>query len=114
MGLEVEAMIIPDGITNPVVRTAIAALQAGDKAKWLSLFAQNAVLLDDGQPRDFLRFSEEALGHELFRSIDQVHNQGLSIEGQFHSDTWGDFRTYFRFTLDGSNKIIKLDIGQAS
>ena len=108
------AMRIPDDITNPVARAAITALQAGDKATWLSLFAQNAVLLDDGRPRNFLRFSEEALGHELFRSIDQIRDQGLEIEGQFHSDTWGNFRTYFRFTLDDFNKISQLEIGQAS
>jgi hypothetical protein len=100
-------------ITNPVARAAIDALQKGDKHAWRSLFADNAELFDDGQPRNLKQFSDEALGHEKFLSIDQVDDSGLSIEGSFHSDTWGDFRTYFRFTLNHSDKIIRLDIGQA-
>jgi hypothetical protein len=52
--------------------------------------------------------------HERFTSIDQVTNDGLNITGQFHSDQWGDFRTYFNFHLSSSGKIVRLDIGQAS
>jgi hypothetical protein len=33
--------------------------------------------------------------------------------GAFHSDQWGDFRTYFRFQLSPSGKITRLDLGQA-
>jgi hypothetical protein len=105
--------MITEVIKNPVVRAAIDALQKGDKHAWRSLFADDAKLFDDGHPRDLMKFEEEALGHERFRSIDQVDDSGLSIEGEFHSDTWGNFRTYFRFTLNQSRKITRLDIGQA-
>ena len=57
--------------------------------------------------------SRNALGHERFTSIDRVENNSLDLVGAFHSDQWGDFRTYFRFRLSGSGKIKRLDIGQA-
>jgi hypothetical protein len=105
--------MITEVIKNPIVRAAIDALQKGDKHTWRSLFVDNAELFDDGHPRDFIRFSNDALGHERFRSIDHVDDGGLSIEGNFHSDTWGEFRTYFRFKLNEAGKITRLDIGQA-
>jgi hypothetical protein len=105
--------MITDVIKNPVARAAIDALQKGDKHTWRSLFTDNAELFDDGQPRSLKKFEEDAFGHERFLSIDQVTDDGLSIEGEFHSDSWGEFQTYFRFTLNQSEKITRLDIGQA-
>jgi hypothetical protein len=100
-------------ITNPVVRSAIEAWQAGSLDAWLAHFAPGVQLLDDGQPRDFMSFSRE-IGHERFTSIDLVRRAGTEVIGAFHSDTWGDFRTYFRFTLDESGKVTRLEIGQAN
>ena len=42
-----------------------------------------------------------------------IFKHGLDVIGAFHSDTWGDFRTYFRFRLSPAGKIDRLDIGQA-
>jgi len=101
------------GITNPIVRSAIDALQKGDMQTWHALFTPDAELFDDGKPRNLTQFSTEAMGHERFLSIDHVSDNSLLIEGEFHSDTWGEFRTYFRFVLNHSGKITRLDIGQA-
>lgn len=84
-------------ITNSTVKSAIEAWQDGNSKLWLSLFTDDAKLLDDGHTRNFKKFSTEAIGHERFTSIDKVEDNGLSIYGQFHSDTWGDFKTYFQF-----------------
>jgi len=100
-------------LTNPTVRAAIQALQNGDKQAWASLFEPDATLYDDGNPRSLAKFTEEALGHERFTSIDRIENRGLDLTGSFQSDQWGDFRTYFRFQLSPSGKIKRLDIGQA-
>lgn len=100
-------------ITNNTVKTAIEALQNGNKEQWYSLFADNAELYDDGNKIDFKSFSESALGHERFTSIDKVENNSLAIYGKFHSDHWGDFKTYFKFTLS-NDTITKLEIGQAN
>lgn len=103
-----------DTLTNPTVKAAIEALQKGDKEAWAALFEPDATLYDDDSPRSLARFTEEALGHERFTSIDRVENRGLDLTGSFHSEQWGNFRTYFRFHLAPSGKIRRLDIGQAS
>src|ERR1044072_4057696 len=100
-------------LTNPTVKAAIEALQDGDKKAWRALFEPDAQLFDDDSPRSFDRFSDEALGHERFTSIDQVDNHGLDLVGGFHSDRWGDFRTYFRFRLSPGGEVSRLEIGQA-
>lgn len=102
-----------DALTNPTVKAAIEALQSGDRTAWSALFENDATLYDDGSPRSLEEFTKEALEHERFTSIDSVENDGLDLIGGFHSDQWGDFRTYFRFQLSSSGKIKRLDIGQA-
>ena len=101
-------------ITNAVAKDAIAAWQEGNSEKWLSFFTSDAKLLDDGSARNFRRFSTEAIGTERFTSIDKVEDNGLSVYGQFHSDTWGDFKTYFKFHINAEGKIYQLEIGQAN
>ncbi len=100
-------------LTNPTVQAAITALQNGDRDAWSALFEPDAELYDDGSPRDLKKFTRDALGHERFTSIERVENNGLDLVGAFHSDRWGDFRTYFKFQLSPSGKIKRLDVGQA-
>ena len=99
-------------ITNNIVKSAIEAWQQGRSDLWFSFFIEGAKLLDDGHIRNFKKFSTEAIGHERFTSIDKVEDNGLSIYGQFHSDTWGDFKTYFKFRINSEGKISQLEIGQ--
>ncbi len=103
-----------DALTNPTVKAAFEALQTGDRKAWSALFEPNAELYDDGSPRSLKEFTRDALGHERFTSIDRVENNGLDLTGAFHSDRWGDFRTYFRFQLSSVGKIKRVDIGQAT
>ena len=100
-------------LKNPIVRAAISALQKGDREAWTALFEAGAELIDDGAPRDLGRFTREALGKERFTSIDVEENDGLDLIGEFHSDRWGDFRSYFRVELSPGGKIRRLHIGQA-
>jgi hypothetical protein len=101
-----------EALTNPTVKAAVEALQAGDRKAWAALFEPGAKLYDDGAPRSLEKFTRDALGHERFVSIDRVENNGLDLVGAFHSDRWGDFRTYFKFQLSASGKIKRVDIGQ--
>ena len=106
--------MLTDVLTNATVKAAIEALQKGDRKAWSALFEPDAKLYeDDGHPRPLQKFTDDALGHERFTSIERVENHGLDITGAFHSDRWGDFRTYFRFQLSPAGKIKRLDIGQA-
>ncbi|WP_213806753.1 hypothetical protein [Granulicella sp. dw_53] len=102
-----------NSLKNPTVKAAIEALQNGDREAWTALFEPNAKLYDDGNPRNLDKFTNDALGHERFTSIDKIENNGLDIEGEFHTEAWGDFRSYFRFQLGSTGKIHRLDIGQA-
>jgi hypothetical protein len=99
--------------SNKIVKAAIEAWQQGNSELWFSFFTNDAKLLDDGNIRNFKKFSTRAIGHERFTSFDKVEDNGLSIYGQFHSDTWGDFKTYFKFHLNNEGRIYQLAIGQA-
>lgn len=101
-------------LTNTIVKNAFEAWQKGDHQSFLSFFTTDAKLYDDGNPRNFQKFVKEAYGHERFTTIDKVENDGKDIYGNFHTESWGDFRTYFKFYLDTNDKISRLDIGQAN
>ena len=101
-----------NALTNPTVKAALEALHKGDRHEWSALFEPGAQLFDDGRPRSLDHFTRDAVGHERFTSIDEVANGGLNVVGHFHSDRWGDFRSYFNFQLSPSGKIQRLEIGQ--
>ncbi|WP_318845380.1 hypothetical protein [Chryseobacterium sp. JV558] len=100
-------------IKNTTVKQAVEAFQASDIEKWISLFAKDAILLDDSNPRNFKEFSTHAITIENFVSIDKVEDNGNSVYGAFHSDEYGDFKAYFKFHFNKEGKINKLEIGQA-
>lgn len=106
--------MMTDSLTHPTIKAAIEALQKGDSEAWAELFEPDVELLDDGSPRSFHEFTRDVLGRERFTSIDRVENNGLDLTGAFHSDQWGDFRSYFRFRLSPSGKIKRLEIGQTT
>lgn len=99
-------------LRNPTVKAAIEAFQKGDRTAWSALFDHDAELFDDGSARSLEKFTRDAVGHERFTSIDRVGQDGLEVIGKFHSEQWGDFKTYFRFQLGPDGKIHRLDIGQ--
>jgi len=101
-------------LTNKTVKAAFDAWQKGDSQTFLSFFTTDAKLYDDGNPRNFQAFVKDACGQERFTSIDKVENNGLDIYGNFHTESWGDFKTYFKFRIVAGGKINRLDIGQAN
>lgn len=102
-----------DQLTNNMVKEAFDAWQKGDSKAFLSFFTAEPKLYDDGSPRDFQKFVKDACGHERFTTIDTVENEGKDIYGNFHTESWGDFRTYFKFHQNADGKFDRLDIGQA-
>lgn len=101
-----------DKITNKNVKAAFDAWQNGDSSTFLSYFAADAKLYDDDNSRNFHGFVKEACGEERFTSIEKVENEGKYITGNFHTQNWGDFRTYFKFSINADGKFDTLDIGQ--
>ena len=101
-------------IDQPIVRSAIEAMNSRNKKQWYGLFSDKAKLTDDGNTQDFKEWSErELFGSSVayLASIDKVENGGLTIYGRFHSDQWGDFKTFMRFNVE-NDKISKLEVGQ--
>ncbi len=100
-------------LTNVTVKAAYDAWQKGDSKTFLSYFTADATLTDDGNLRSFQNFVKDACGTERFTSIDKVEDNGTAIYGHFHTESWGDFNTFFKFNLNEEGKIYRLDIGQA-
>ena len=103
-----------NAIDQPIVRSAIEAMNSRNKTQWYKLFSNKPELTDDGNPQDFTEWSErELFGSSIayLASIDKVEDGGLTIYGKFHSDQWGDFKTFMRFRVENDN-ITKLEVGQ--
>ncbi|REC45459.1 hypothetical protein [Chryseobacterium pennipullorum] len=98
-------------ITDPSVQMAIEALQTGNKT-WYGFFTEDPVMTDDGNPVDFKSFFANALGSELFISIDRVENDGKDIYGNFKAGKWGTFPVFFKFHKNKDGQFDRLDIGQ--
>ena len=104
--------MVPPVLKNRTVKAAIEAFQTGNRRAWSVLFEEDAELFDDGSPRNLEKFTREAVGHERFTSFDRVSPDGMEVVGKFHSEQWGDFKTYFHFRLGPDGKISRLDVGQ--
>jgi hypothetical protein len=99
-------------LVNPVVRTAVTALNSGDRATFVTLLAPGAQLTDDGTPQDPLVWVDREVfsAHGSITVLEQ-RNNGLSLIAHFHSDQWDFERTFWHFTLADAH-IARLDVGQ--
>ena len=101
-------------LTNETVKKAFDAWQSGDSKTFLSFFTADAIMTDDGSPRNFQSFVKEACGKEVFLTIDTVGNDGKDIKGNFKAGNWGTFPVFFHFHQNANGKFDRLDIGQAN
>jgi len=100
-------------VGDPVVRSAVVALNARDRKAWFGLFTGKPAFSDDGITRDFAKWCDEELFGSAVAyivSIDKVEKGGLTFYARYHSDKWGDFQTFWRFAVEGG-KVSKLDVG---
>lgn len=103
-------------VTNPLVKSAIVAINERDSQTWYALFTPATRLSDDGRELDFRQWSErELFGRSACRiiSVDKLADNGLSVYCLFHSDSYGDFKTFMRFQQAG-DKLTRLDVGQTN
>ena len=102
-----------DGIRDPAVRSAVEALNAREKGRWFELFSKGAEFSDDGIDRDLVKWCEDELfgsARAYIISIDKAEEGGRTFYARYHSDKWGDFKTFWRFVVkDG--RICRLDVG---
>ena len=102
-----------DEVTEPAVRTMLAAINAGDREAFLAALTPDATMSDDGTDRDL----REWVDREIFTvnghiEVESVGDDGLSLIANYRNDTWGAMRTSWRFTMrDG--QVARLETGQA-
>jgi hypothetical protein len=105
-----------EAITNPLVGSAIQAVNGRDRKLWFALFAEKTAFTDDGIEQDFKTWCDNELfgsSRAYLISIDKVEDDGLTFFARYHSDKWGDFKTFWRFKTVGG-RFSKLDVGATS
>jgi len=103
-------------IGDPVVKSAVEALNARDRKRWFGLFTEWPGFSDDGVPREFAKWCDDELfgsAAAYIISIDRAEDGGLTFYASYHSDKWGDFQTFWKFVVEGG-KISRLDVGATS
>lgn len=100
-------------IGNAVVRSVIVALNSKDKGRWFELFSAKPKFSDDGIPCEFVKWCDDELfgsANAHIISIDKVEDGGLTLYAKYHSDKWGDFKTFWKFIVE-DGKVLRLDVG---
>jgi hypothetical protein len=106
-------MIDVEHLSDPVVRSFVAAVNSGDRDAFLALLAPGATMSDDGSDRDL----EEWVDREIFSSngrmeVESESEEGRSLVANYTNSTWGSMRTTWRFFVDG-DKVSRFETGQA-
>lgn len=107
-------MTIPvEKLTDPAVRSFVAALNANDEEAFRAALTADATMSDDGADRELDQWTEK----EIFSSrghmeIESEKDGGRTLVARYRNDTWGEMRTAWRFTVEGG-KIARFETGQA-
>ena len=97
---------------HPTVRTAISALQAGDRLSWLTCFTASAKLFDNGKRKSLFNFTRDHIGSMQFTSIERADNDGRDLYGVMKIRAEENVHAYFRFRLDAAAMCSRLDVGR--
>jgi hypothetical protein len=105
-------MIDIDQLHDPLVRTVVAAVNAGDRDAFFALLAPGATMSDDGTERNL----EEWVDREIFTAdgrmeVEEQSADGRSLTAAYTNATWGAMRTRWRFEIDG-DKVTRFETGQ--
>lgn len=106
-------MVSIDQLQDPTVRAVVQAINDGDRDAFFALLTEDATLSDDGSERDLVAWVDKEIftvnGH-----LDVVSESdgGRSLLADYRNDTFGQMRTYWRFTV-GGGKVSHVDVGQA-
>jgi hypothetical protein len=97
---------------HPTVNKAIAALQVGDKLRWLTCFTASAKLFDNGKRGNFHQFSRDNVGAMYFTSIEHVDSDGRGVRGWLHLGDSEEVVAYFKFRIDTTEMCSRLDVAR--
>ncbi|MEI5100221.1 nuclear transport factor 2 family protein [Streptomyces sp. PmtG] len=107
-------MTIPvDQLSDPTVRSFVAALNAGDQAAVTALLTPDATMSDDGSDRNLHEWLDrEAFSSRGHMDVESEADGGRALVARYRNDTWGEMRTKWQFTVDGG-KVSRFETGQA-
>ena len=100
-------------LSDPVVRSLIETVNAGDRDGFFALLADGATMSDDGSERNL----EEWVDREIFSAggrmeVESQSDDGRSLIIDVTNSTYGTMRTHWEFTIDG-DKVVRFETGQA-
>ncbi|MFJ1706438.1 nuclear transport factor 2 family protein [Kitasatospora sp. NPDC088346] len=107
-------MTIPvDKLSQPAVRSLVAAINAGDRDAFIAALTPAATMSDDGSDRDLADWIDrEVFSSRGHMDVQTEKDGGLALVANFRNDAWGEMRTAWRFTVDGG-KVSRFETGQA-
>lgn len=106
-------MINVDQLTMPAVRTAVTAINNGDRGAFLATLTPEATLSDDGNEQDLTDWADrEIFTVNGYMEIESESGGGQYLIARYRNDTWGQMRTSWAFTISGG-KISRIEAGQA-
>jgi hypothetical protein len=97
---------------HPTVRSAISAMQAGDRLAWLSCFTAGAKLFDNGKRRSLFNFTRDYIGSLHLSAIERSDNDGRDVYGAIRIHGEEDAPVFFKFRMDAAAMCNRLDIGR--
>jgi hypothetical protein len=106
-------MVETKDLADPVVRTFIEAVNAGDRDAFFALLTQDATMSDDGSDRDLTDWVDrELFSAEGQMEVDSQSDDGRSLIVNVTNSTYGTMRTHWEFTVEGE-KVARFETGQA-
>ncbi|MGW4895944.1 nuclear transport factor 2 family protein [Kitasatospora sp. NPDC004240] len=100
-------------LSDPTVRAAVSAINAGDRDAFVALLSPDATMSDDGSDRDL----EQWIDKEIFTvrghiDVQSESSGGKALIANYSNETWGEMRTAWRFTVQ-EGRISRFETGQA-
>ncbi|MFJ9952203.1 nuclear transport factor 2 family protein [Kitasatospora sp. NPDC091207] len=100
-------------LSDPTVRAAVTAINAGDREAFTTLLSEGATMSDDGSDRDL----HDWIDREIFSShghmdVQSESDHGRALVANYSNETWGEMRTAWRFVVE-DGRISRFETGQA-
>ncbi|MDN3296323.1 nuclear transport factor 2 family protein [Streptomyces ficellus] len=108
-------MTIPvDRLTDPAVRSFVAAVNAGDRQAFWDTLSPDATMSDDGSDRELREWADlEIFASNGHMDVESEQADGRALIALYRNDTWGEMRTAWRFMVGEDGKVTRFETGQA-
>ncbi|MFD3514819.1 nuclear transport factor 2 family protein [Streptomyces sp. NPDC058657] len=102
-----------DQLRDPVVRSFVTAVNAGDRAAFDALLGPGASMSDDGTDRNLGQWVDKEIfsdgGH---MDVESESGDGRELVVNYRNNTWGAMRTAWKFLVE-DGKVSRFETGQA-